>query len=299
MYLQELVQDLDGEPGFDQVAVRDRNRVVRTDRVRLIQRPNKALMQLQRRLLVELRGLGLDLPYATASMPGSSLKGNVLPHRDDRYFYLLDLEGAYGSVTVERLAKILGFADPRLDGLEGGVRTFLSRYCLSERGLLMGGPASQDLFNIYAALLIDDPISELVTANGWVYTRYLDDLTISSREPITGQDRRNVRSIVTRAGFAVSHHKSRVLDLAKGPIVITGIGLEMGGRIFAPRHYLRHLRGLLNLAQQGRISAEVMAAKMGAFWAMTERPLNETEWRLVRSYWKYRDATRFARRASA
>ena len=61
----------------------------------------------------------------------------------------------------------------------------------------------------------------------------------------------------------MNHRKSKVRDLKKGPIVITGIGLEFGGRLFVPSHYRRKIKGLLHNAVKGNIPRPVIDGHMG------------------------------------
>lgn len=237
-----------------------------------------------------LRTLDLDLSCAQGATPKSSPKKNVIIHRKNRFFYLLDIKNAFPSVDGENLAEIISGLNESLQGKKDEVFAFLKAYCLSDaHGLLVGAPASPDLFNIYAAYLIDAKLSEFSKKHGITYTRYIDDLTFSSRRKIGKRKRKEIRGVIEKAGFAISHRKSAVYDLKKRPIEINGIGLEFGGRIFLPRHYLNKIRGLLHRAiKSGGVSKNRINGFMGVFWSATEkRKLNQKEEKIFKLYREY------------
>ena len=163
----------------------------------------------------------------------------------------------------------------------------MKRFCLflPNGGLIIGAPASPALFNLYAGVLLDEPLGALCAKWGVTYTRYLDDFTFSAPEgnPIGEKKRRAIREVIARAGFEVSHRKSAVYDLRKGAIIINGVGLEHGGRIFCPRHYTEKIKGVM-LLRLGRrnVSREVVSGMMGVFHDLTRgRRMNRTEQKLA------------------
>ena len=233
---------------------------------------------------------------------------NAVQHVDSRYFYQTDLRNAYGSVPLERLAEILVSLKPKWE--LDDVKEVLARYCFEKGGvgLIVGALPSTKLFNIYAWRTIDVLLAEF-----WPYmndehkifrkrySRYLDDLTFSSPEPITDGVRRMIRQVIEQAGFQVNHRKSTLLDLKRGPVVITGVGLEyryrQSARLFLPRHYFKRMNGLLHLALKGdpRISRSEVEGLMGVFHGVFGRKykhgkikFNTTELKFLEMYQLYR-----------
>jgi len=227
------------------------------------------------------------LKYATSSNPGDSPLQNVQKHRRSRYFYLIDFSNAYRSVDVGKLASVLlqlnNFKAITTDQLT----TFLATYFFDERwGLVPGGPASQDLFNLYAGALVDLPIGSIVEEQKVVFTRYIDDLTFSSMEPIPDQVRRDVRDPILRTGFQINHRKCERIDNRKTTVIVTGIGIANGGRLFIPRPYVRKLRGLIHRARtKGGVDIRVIAGMMQILHqvAQTQR-MNILEQRVFREF---------------
>ncbi|TSC64328.1 MAG: Retron-type reverse transcriptase [Parcubacteria group bacterium Gr01-1014_106] len=212
-------------------------------------------------------------------------------HRYNRYFFLTDLQSAYQNVDGKKLAEVLCGLDPRLSAEREEVYGFLTQFCLDPKGgLVVGAPASPDLFNIYAGKLLDEPLAALCEQYGLTYSRYLDDLAFSSRtESIGEKKRKKLRAVIRTAGFSISDHKTHVMDLAKGPIIITGVGVELGGRIFLPRHYLRMIRGLIHRAMHvGDVCEHRIHGMMGVFRSSSHKHnLNRTEIKLLFAYRLY------------
>lgn len=295
MLFDKFTADLDcfSPPIFLARILSDKNPVSGAQKRRKIESPNESMRIIHDRFLRYLRRLPLKYSYATGCLPGNSPLKNVQRHRLHRYFYLIDLKNAYSRVEINRLAEILCKTDPFLNNQESAVRLFLETYCISQSGgLVVGGPASPDLFNLYCLYLIDNVLEESLRGCGLIYSRYLDDLVFSGNEPISRADRKQIRYVIENAGFAINHRKSKVVDLKKGPISMNGIGLEFKGRVFLPRHFSRRLSGLIHHGLAGNLELRSkIEGAMSVFWAVAERKnLNRTEKKIVR---KYREFLKF------
>jgi RNA-directed DNA polymerase len=283
------LHNLPGKPKFDTFTLHDRNVVSGQRKRRTIHSPNKAMRLLHKRFLGWLRGRWIPLPNATGARKWSSPLKNVQCHQHNRHFYLLDIKNAYGHIDSERLASLLCGFDQRLAGQEAAMLEFLA-YNFTENtkcALITGAPASPELYNHYAGILLDRDLQTLCDQYGLTYTRYIDDIAISSpTEPIGKRKRRAIRELIETASFPLNHHKARVCDLQQQPIVITGVGLQWKAKTFLPRGYLRRLRGLLHRAlHQGGISKAKINGMMGVFWAVTSKyGMNATERKLVKQY---------------
>lgn len=294
MFFNQFTRGISEEPEFTVRRMVDINPLGGTKKIRWIHEPNKAMRKVHARFLQYLRRLQKIHDtlcwHATACRDGNSSRHNVLRHRKNRYFYLVDLHSAYKYVDCGRLADILCCLDKKLTkGIE--LVQFLQRYCMTGHGgLATGAPCSQDLFNLYTAYLIDRNLKEFCDKHRITYTRYLDDLTFSHPSRRIGKRKRaQIREVIENAGFEISHRKAGVYDLRKGAIEICGIGLAYGGRMFLPRHYLRKIRGLIHRAMtKGDVSLNQVSGHMGVFWSNTDRNrLNQTERNLVNKYHEY------------
>jgi len=269
--ITSLLAGLSGVPAFNFYSFLDENPVSGRTKRRTVGAPNDAMRELQLRLLALLKSESHHfareriLQCATGAMPGESSLDNVRAHQHNRYFYLVDFSHAYKSVDAHRLAVVLRerlkiFSAVPVDTLT----SFCETYFFDARaGLVPGGNASQDLFNLYAGVLVDEAFCRLIREHRLTYTRYIDDLTFSSAEPISDKVRREIRAIIIGAGFMISHRKCEVVDLKQRAVVITGYGLAEGGRIFVPRHYLKRVRLAIQKARTiGGISMKQISGMM-------------------------------------
>lgn len=271
MIFQKMLEDLPRRPQFNFFTFPDVNPVSGRSKLRTVAAPNDAMKTLQRRFLKTLRSdENADaqirfLPYATSSNPGDSPLKNVMLHKQNRFFYLLDFTNAYGKVEAKRLACVLIQLNSFRKIPVEEMTKFLECYFFDKRaGLVPGGPASQDLFNLYAGSLVDLPLAGLVREKEIVYTRYIDDLTFSSSSPIGETTRRAIRDPILKAGFLISHRKCECVDLKKRTLIITGIGLADGGRMFVPRPYVLKIRGLIHHAiTKGGVEKERIQGMVG------------------------------------
>lgn len=187
--------------------------------------PNDAMKIVHRNLIDHLQQLSFDFSSAHGGIPKRSIVTNAREHLRGEHFYVLDIEHAYENVDIERLAEVLDSAGICIEGWE--TLAFLYHFCVGDEGLATGAPASPLLFNIYCAEMIDSHIRAILDS-GTRYTRYLDDITISSDKPLPRVFRRRIRDVLTRAGFCISRHKTRVLQRSKGPIEVAGVQIRSG-----------------------------------------------------------------------
>ena len=325
MYLENLIAGVEGTPSFDYYVKRDFNKMSGRTKRRIIWRPNESAREIQNLLLDDLRSLDYGMPCATGSRKGCSYVENALAHRRSRFFYLLDLESAFPTITPEMATSVLCKINSKLTGKETEVCAFLSRYCfLSPEmieacrnqgvriepsglmakeigGLITGGPVAPYLFDLILAEMVDKPIEKLLFDyfNGkrgdWLYTRYIDDLTFSFPSHQIGRNpdlRKQIRLIIQDAGFGISHHKAKLLDIRKGAIQITGVNLVLGRKgvhCKLSKTYLEGLRHFFFIAAKpdSDITLSQVSGVWGAFYACLRRrhvPLSALEHEIIGSY---------------
>ena len=297
-----------GEPAYRVFQLRDKNLLAGTTKIRKISAPNEAMEVICRMfygvIRLRLAHHKIQFPCSTAILPGSSPLKNVLRHVGNRYFYLLDIKDFYLGISGEQIVPCLLELMPNF-ARRNDLANFLDSYCLSEEKVLrIGAPASPDLANIVAACLLDEPLSVLVGRYGMTYSRYLDDLTFSSKLPIGKRKKRAIRDVILGSGFKISSKKSVYADISKKPITITGIGLSGNGKIFLKRSFLRKILGLMYLIEKDNVPirinhrtgreiepANVVNGLVAAFWGTiptSGRELNALEKEIMRKYLLFR-----------
>lgn len=301
--LDRLTEGVKGIPSFDW-------HLEKKGKPRIVWSPNRAAREVQNRLrcLIKSSLEKYDLSIGNqvyGSTEGCSYVENGISHDKNRFFYQLDLESAYPTVNPHMAAKAFCYFFNGLRDREREVSAFLSRYCfLSPEmiqacrdqgvkidstglmakeigGLITGGPVAPLLFDLTLSVLIDMPIIRLLNnyfdgqKDAWYYTRYIDDIVLSFKSHRIANDhelRRKIRQIILNAGFGISHHKSRLLDIKKGAIPITGVNLVLGPKgVYCKlsRSYLEEIRDFFYEAAKpdSNVTLEQVAGKWGAFYA--------------------------------
>ena len=148
-------------------------------KLREIKQPRKDLKGIQAWILRNILDKLNPTLFATAYIKGKNISSNVLPHCNNKYFMLLDLEEFFPSISIRRVAKIFS-----LIGYSEKIVYTLSMLCTCDYSLPQGAVTSPSLSNLIAAKL-DRRISGYASKRNISYTRYADDITLSSNNPAT------------------------------------------------------------------------------------------------------------------
>lgn len=133
----------------------------------------------------------IDKEYSFAYIKEQSIKQLVSKHLNNRYFYQFDISKFFGSIDHDILLEKLNVTDDDFNQT-------LIRECSNNKpvGLALGLIPSPYLSNIYLATFDQQLVSSLSTLDSSiVYTRYSDDLTISSN---TKLDIDNLQTIINQ-----------------------------------------------------------------------------------------------------
>lgn len=261
MDLEKLVEEATADPTRQPPGYRLVRQRTSSGKIRTITRMTPAMRDIQKGLHAYLKTFfDLHLPqakrWATNYFDGCSPRKNAKRHQGNRYFYCLDLVDAFGSVRFDDLARALS-RDPALYAGEPlpfgansaeeerilGIKEFLTRYCRAQTGgLAQGLSASPLLFNL-ALAATDEQIGSYCESRGWTYTRAGDDGCVSGKTKIKKEDRKFIRTQLGNARFTVNHKpgKSSVLDIERGPVMITKTILAKDGVIIGRAGLMRRL----------------------------------------------------------
>lgn len=228
----------------------------KTGGTRLISAPMPRLKRAQRWILdAVLAKLALEEP-AHGFVVDRSIVTNARPHLGSQVVVNLDLRDFFPSLGFRRVKGMfegLGYGEevatifallttePEIDEVELDGET----YCVATtaRKLPQGSPASPAITNVVCRRL-DKRLAGVARALGFVYTRYADDLTFSSKDRAAdvGKLLRRVRWIVKQEGFAEHEKKTRVLRRGRCQEVT---GVVVNDKPSVPREALKRFRALL------------------------------------------------------
>jgi len=258
---------------------------------RLISAPHKRLKAVQHWILEKILE-PLALPdHAHGFVPGRSTVSNALPHLGAAVVVNVDLKDFFPTVTYRRvkgLFKQIGYSEecstvlgllcsePDITEAElDGIRYFVAR---GPRRLPQGAPTSPAITNLLCRRL-DRRIAGWAKKHGFTYTRYADDLTVSSKDKAApvGRMLAFLRKLVVTEGFAIHPDKIRVVRRGRRQEVT---GVVVNERPGVPRDELRKFRALLHhIAKDGPAGkkwgagGDVLAAALGyaSYVAMVDK----------------------------
>lgn len=202
----------------------------RSGGLRIIHAPAPQLKQAQQRIGTLLQkcereieeNLGVRKRVAHGFKKDHSILTNAAVHRGQRYVLNFDLEDFFGAINFGRVRGF--FVTNRNWRLHPDVATLIAQVSCFQNKLPQGSPTSPVISNLIGNIL-DVRLAKIARASGCSYSRYADDITISTSlpsfpeavaVPVLGSPRwvlsDQVQNAVHGAGFRINESKTRLLD---------------------------------------------------------------------------------------
>lgn len=197
-------------------------------RYRLILQPSKELKVLQRWLLRNIFAYFPVSEYSSAYSKGNSVRKNAAVHKEGRYLLHTDITNFFPTISRtmlkqyfqsnESLTRKLGMADEDIE--------LILDICLYRgENLVVGSVASPQIANMlmYA---FDLELKQMLDGFGsFRYTRYADDIVISSMSFIDEQVLKQTEQLMIKYDFKMNHEKTYYMG-KNGKRQVTGIVLD-------------------------------------------------------------------------
>lgn len=195
--------------------------------LRTIFAPAPNLKKLQRKIAEKLS------KYYSESLPDSvmgfvktaawkkkrDIVSNARKHRKSKYLINIDIENFFPSIKTEHVAKVLN----EIIKLDNEGVQIIRQILMKDDSLPPGSPASPILSNLVFKP-IDLAIEHFCRGEKIIYTRYVDDMTFSSKKEITKTQICTIVDILTKHNFRVNEDKTVIYK--KNDIKeITGIAI--------------------------------------------------------------------------
>lgn len=163
---------------------------------------------------------------------GRGILDNALCHAGVPNILHADIQNFFPSISSTKLKNLfLRF------GIQEEIADTLSRFVTIEDSLPLGVHSSPLLANL-VCLDLDAKLTELAKKYDCMYTRYADDISISSKERIP--EKEEIKSLLNEEGFVLSERKYRITKRGQAHYV-TGLSVS-DSRPRAPRRMKRELR---------------------------------------------------------
>ncbi|MCA0239137.1 MAG: reverse transcriptase family protein [Bacteroidetes bacterium] len=198
---------------------------------RLIENPSPPLKRIQRKLNDCLQAVyhfhrssaAYGFLSACSDDPPWAHRGivaNARQHLGRPWMLNMDVEDFFHAILADRVAWV--FLNKPFS-FDTELTNLLMRLCIYKGRLPMGAPTSPILSN-FAARLLDTDLELLARSKQWLYTRYADDMTISSRQEITEDDVQLLRDYYRAHSFEANEKKTKLMG-PKDVHTVTGIVL--------------------------------------------------------------------------
>lgn len=234
---------------------------------RLISQPTAEIKLLQR-ILIKNEFLNLPLhDAAVAYRHNSSIKNHAAKHAESKYLLKLDFTDFFPSI---KKAAILHRLSEDTNYSEKEKWIICQLLCKMNRKtsnleLSIGAPSSPFISN-YLMWEFDSKLTNLCTLHSAKYSRYADDLAISTSEPYTlDLVKQKVVEILKELPYlGISLNESKTVNVStKNHRTLVGLTLANNGSVSVGRTEKRNLRASMHAMRNGKLSKEEISRLQG------------------------------------
>ena len=173
---------------------------------------------------------------------GRSILTNARQHIGNKYLLNIDIKDFFETITYEQVFEVF-----KKIGAQIPISEALAKLTTYKGNLVQGFNSSPAISNL-VFMKIDEQLNILSKENGVTYTRYADDLSFSSQNPITIYS--GVEAILTLNGFKINDSKT-IYQKRGHTIIVTGLSINDQQQPRVPNRYKKRLRmTLYNLSKK-------------------------------------------------
>jgi RNA-directed DNA polymerase len=161
---------------------------------------------------------------------------NAYKHLGKKYLLNVDLDSFFYQINKQKVAEI--FSDDRFFSFETDTVELLANLVCYKGRLPMGSPTSPPLSN-FATIDLDNELSRWANAQKIVYSRFVDDLSFSSNQPLNQDHLTIITDMLWCHRFTIKQNKIKWFGPNDEKEVT---GLIVGKKISLPDEYLIDLK---------------------------------------------------------
>jgi RNA-directed DNA polymerase len=215
---------------------------------REIYAPDKVLKSIQKRLNYFLQAYYLMIkPYEVHGFVVNphylgtycNIVNNALPHVGKKNILNIDLKDFFSSISARQVKTLFESEYFNFNEQISTALTLLTTY----KGLLPTGAPTSPAISNFICKSLDQDIKSFSSLKTLTYTRYADDLTFSSDQPITNDDILDIINLIKNNGFAVNEKKLRLKTSNRKQTVT---GLTVNEKVNVDRKLLKKIRAMLH-----------------------------------------------------
>lgn len=201
---------------------------------RTINEPLPLLKEIQLWILHNILEKQTTHPCAKAYVPHKKMKENAKYHTRQKIVISFDVQNFFPSINLEGVSKIFNII-----GYSKRNSYLLAKLCCLDDKLPQGAPTSPYLSNLYM-FSFDENLICYCRKNGMIYTRYADDITISSQKDVDiNALTKLVEDELSKKGLSLNISKSKVMHKSDSQVVT---GIVVNERMRLPKKKRQKLR---------------------------------------------------------
>lgn len=222
---------------------------------RLIEEPNiilKLLLKDLKEILLEI----CNCPKYNMCWIGGNNYQNAQAHTGQHAFVTTDISSFF---TNSRACYVRRFFKDKLK-ISGEALNMLVQMCTYRGHIPTGAPTSSILAFLSHKDLFDE-IAQHMDKKGITFTLYVDDITLSAKHGITGDEIKFIKSVLKRHKLEIKPEKTKFYSYKKA--MITGFYLAQGGKISVPDSVGYKVVSLLREKNLGDMSKKELRSLIG------------------------------------
>ncbi|KGI03970.1 reverse transcriptase family protein [Oenococcus oeni] len=212
---------------------------------RTILAPKQQLLSIQKKIATTLEKIYPVSIYSHGFIYKKGIKTNAEEHLRSTELLNFDIDNFFDNIPEYRIFGIFRYYFNMNNYISG----ILKELTCVERHLPQGAPSSPILSNIIC-YKIDKDLGKLARRNHCKYTRYVDDITFSSKRKlpssiynrINKSCSNNIVKILSDSGFTINHRKTRLLTKSQRQEVT---GITTNKQLNVSKTYIRSTRAML------------------------------------------------------
>lgn len=193
---------------------------------RLIEEPN-VILKLLLKDLKEILFEKFDCPEYNKCWAGGNNYLNAQAHAGQHAFVTTDISSFF---TNSKACYVRKFFKNKLN-ISGEALEILVQMCTFRGHIPTGAPTSSILAFLAHKDLFDE-IAQHMDKKGLTFTLYVDDITLSAKHGITGDEIKFIKSVLKRHKLEIKPEKTKFYSFKKA--MITGFYLNQGGKVSVP-----------------------------------------------------------------
>ena len=222
---------------------------------RLIEEPN-AILKLLLKDLKEILFEMFDCPEYNKCWAGGNNYLNAQAHTGQHAYVTTDISSFF---TNSRACYVRKFFKEK-SKISGEALDILVQMCTFRGHIPTGAPTSSILAFLSHKGLFDE-IAQNMDKKGITFTLYVDDITLSAKHGITGDEIKFIKSVLKRHKLEIKPEKTKFYSYKKA--MITGFYLAQGGKISVPDSVGYKVVSLLREKNLGDMSKKELRSLIG------------------------------------